>query len=134
MAWIGESFERASSAADPAVEPTSMAAARRASLALFEPADLTQFTVTPWSASSASSQPWFLMIRLSGLYVAKSMLSVPPVVVIAPFAAPRRGRAAGGRRRDARATGEEGQRGDGRDEPGRGPAGAPDCHGASHRS
>src|SRR5215208_3843858 len=78
MTWMGEPLERASRAAEPAVEPTSMAPARSASLALFEPADWTQLTVTPSSASSASSQPWFLMIRLSGLYVAKSMLSAPP--------------------------------------------------------
>ena len=67
MTWMGEPFERASSAAEPAVEPTSMASARSASLALFEPADWTQLTVTPWSASAVSSQPWSLMIRLSGL-------------------------------------------------------------------
>jgi hypothetical protein len=64
---MGESFERASSAADPAVDPTSIAPARSASLALLEPADCTQFTVTPWSLSEASSQPFFLMTRLSGL-------------------------------------------------------------------
>ena len=46
------------SAAEPAVEPTSIALARSASLALFEPADLTQLTVMPWSSSSASSQPF----------------------------------------------------------------------------
>ncbi len=67
MTWMGEPLERARSAAEPAVEPTSMAPARSASLALLEPADWTQFTVTPWSASSASSQPCSLMIRLSGL-------------------------------------------------------------------
>ena len=66
MTWIGEPFERASSAAEPAVEPTSMAPARSASLALLEPADWTQLTVTS-SPSAASSQPWSLMIRLSGL-------------------------------------------------------------------
>ena len=67
MTWMGEPLERASSAAEPAVEPTSMAPARSASLALLEPADWTQLTVMPWSASAASSQPCCLMIRLSGL-------------------------------------------------------------------
>src|SRR3954463_10016724 len=80
MTWMGDPLERASSAAEPAVEPTSMALARRASLALFDPADLTQLTAIPCGASADSSQPWFLMTRLSGLYVAKSMLSVPPWV------------------------------------------------------
>ena len=74
---IGEPLARASSAADPAVEPTSIAPERSASLALLDPADWTQLTVTPWSLREASSQPFFLMTRLSGLYVAKSMLSVP---------------------------------------------------------
>ena len=67
MTWMGDPFERARSAAEPAVEPTSMAFARSASLALFEPADLTQVTVTFWAARPFSSQPWSLMIRLSGL-------------------------------------------------------------------
>ena len=67
MTWIGEPLERARSAAEPAVEPTSIASARRASLALFEPADLTQLTVTFWAARPDSSQPWSLMTRLSGL-------------------------------------------------------------------
>ena len=44
MTWIGEPFERASRAAEPAVEPTSMAPARSASLALLDPADWTQLT------------------------------------------------------------------------------------------
>ena len=72
---MGLPFDRASSAAEPAVEPTSMAPARRASLALFEPADCTHSTVTS-SPSSASSHPWSLMMRLKGLYVAKSRVSV----------------------------------------------------------
>ena len=67
---IGEPLARASSAADPAVEPTSMAPARSDSLALFEPSDFTQVTSTPSSASASSSQPWSLITRLSGLYVA----------------------------------------------------------------
>ena len=67
MTWIGEPFERARSAAEPAVEPTSMAPARSASLALFEPADWTQLTVDALVASASSSQPWSLMMRLSGL-------------------------------------------------------------------
>src|SRR5687768_4578984 len=81
MTWIGEPLERASRAAEPAVEPTSIAFESSAWLALFEPADWIQVTVTPCVASAVSSQPCFLMMRLSGLYVAKSMLSVPPVVV-----------------------------------------------------
>ena len=67
MVLIGEPLERASSAAEPAVEPTSIAPERSASLALLEPADWTQLTVTPWSARAASSQPFSLMTRLSGL-------------------------------------------------------------------
>lgn len=47
MALMGEPLERARSAAEPAVEPTSIAPARRASLALFDPADCTQLTVMP---------------------------------------------------------------------------------------
>ncbi len=66
MTLIGEPFERASSAAEPAVEPTSMAPARSASLALFEPADWIQLTVTS-SPTASSIQPWSLMMRLSGL-------------------------------------------------------------------
>ena len=58
MTWMGEPLERARSAAEPAVEPTSMAAARSASLALLEPADWTQLTPMPWGASAFSSQPW----------------------------------------------------------------------------
>ena len=66
MVRMGEPFARASRAAEPAVEPTSTAPARSASLALFEPADWIQLTVTS-SPSSASSQPCSLMLRLSGL-------------------------------------------------------------------
>ena len=67
MTWMGEPFERARRAAEPAVDPMSMALARSASLALFEPADLIQLTVTPCGSSAVSSQPWFLITRLSGL-------------------------------------------------------------------
>src|SRR5215218_786501 len=88
ITWIGDPFERARRAAEPAVEPTSIAFDRSAWLALFEPADWIHVTVTPCLASAASSQPCFLMIRLSGLYVAKSMLSVPPVDVGPDGAAP----------------------------------------------
>ncbi len=63
---IGDPLDRASSAAEPAVEPTSTAPARSASLALFEPADWTQVTSTS-SPRVSSSQPWSLMTRLSGL-------------------------------------------------------------------
>ena len=63
---IGEPLARASSAAEPAVEPTSTAPARSASLALFEPADCTHSTVTS-SPRVSSIQPWSLMTRLSGL-------------------------------------------------------------------
>src|SRR5262249_37482985 len=80
---IGDPFERASSAADPAVEPTSIAPARSASLALFDPADCTQLTFTS-EPNSSSSQPWSLRIRLRGLYVAKSMLSVEALQPSAP--------------------------------------------------
>src|SRR5450759_4344860 len=72
IALIGSPFERARSAADPAVDPTSIVPERRASLALLDPADWTQLTVTS-APSVASSQPWSLMTRLNGLYVAKSM-------------------------------------------------------------
>jgi hypothetical protein len=46
IALIGEPLARASSAADPAVDPTSTAPARSASFALLEPADWIQLTVT----------------------------------------------------------------------------------------
>ena len=64
---MGEPLARASSAAEPAVEPMSIASARRASLALFEPADWTHSTSTPSSVSSSSSHPFSLMTRESGL-------------------------------------------------------------------
>ena len=67
MILIGVPLARASSAAEPAVEPTSMAPARRFWLAMLEPVDSTHFTPTPSSFSSSSSQPWSLMTRLSGL-------------------------------------------------------------------
>ncbi len=70
MVRIGDPLARASSAAEPAVEPTSIASARSASLALLEPSHLTQVTSTSSSASALSSQPWSLTTRLSGLYVA----------------------------------------------------------------
>ena len=66
MVWIGEPLDRASSAAEPAVEPTSIEPALSASFAAAEPADCTQLTVT-LSPKVLSSQPWSLMIRLSGL-------------------------------------------------------------------
>jgi len=66
MVRIGEPFARASRAAEPAVEPTSIALARSASFALFEPADCVQVTVTE-SPSVSSIQPCSLMMRLSGL-------------------------------------------------------------------
>ncbi len=66
MVWIGEPFERARSAALPAVDPTSMAPARSASFALLEPADWIQLIVTS-PPVAASSQPSSLMMRLSGL-------------------------------------------------------------------
>ena len=55
MVLIGEPLARASSAAEPAVEPTSTAPARRASLALLEPADWIQLTLT--SSPSVVLQP-----------------------------------------------------------------------------
>src|SRR6478609_8617136 len=67
MVLIAEPFERASSAAEPAVEPTSIAPERSASLALLEPADCTQLTVMSCFLSAFSSQPSFLMTKLSGL-------------------------------------------------------------------
>ena len=57
MVLIGEPLERASSAAEPAVEPTSMAPARRASLALLDPADWIQLTVTPSSPGRPRASP-----------------------------------------------------------------------------
>src|SRR5690606_29301078 len=65
ITWMGDPFDRASNAADPAVEPTSTAPARSASLALLDPADCSQVTVTP--SSSSSNQPCSLMTKLSGL-------------------------------------------------------------------
>ena len=67
MVLIGEPLALARSAAEPAVEPTSIAPERSASLALLDPADCTHLTVTPWSLRAASSQPFFLITRLSGL-------------------------------------------------------------------
>ncbi len=67
IARMAEPFARFRSAAEPAVEPTSIASALRASLALFEPADCTQLTVMSWSSSASSSQPWSLMMSESGL-------------------------------------------------------------------
>ena len=66
MTWIGEPFARASSAAEPAVEPTSTEPARRNSFALLEPADCTHSTVTV-SPSASSMKPCSRMMRLSGL-------------------------------------------------------------------
>ena len=81
MTWIGEPLERASSAAEPAVEPTSIAPARRASLALFEPADWIQLTVTS-SPTASSIQPWSLMIeaqRVVGREVDVEAVGAPAV-------------------------------------------------------
>lgn len=61
---------RASSAAEPAVEPTSITPARRYSLALLDPAELTHSTDCPMPSATFSSQPLLRMIRDSGLYVA----------------------------------------------------------------
>ena len=64
---MGEPFARASSAAEPAVEPTSMFPERRASLALFDPADLTHSSFLPFSCRAFSNHPFFLITRESGL-------------------------------------------------------------------
>jgi len=66
ITWMGEPFARASSAAEPAVDPTSTEPERRSSLALFEPADCTHSTVTS-SPRMSSSMPWSRITRLSGL-------------------------------------------------------------------
>lgn len=67
MTLMGEPFARASSAAEPAVEPTSMLPLRSASLALFEPADLTHSTFLPSADRAVSSQPFLRIISESGL-------------------------------------------------------------------
>ena len=66
MVLMGDPLERARRAAEPAVEPTSTAPARSASLALLDPAYWIQLTVTSPPRAS-SSHPWSLMTRLSGL-------------------------------------------------------------------
>ena len=62
---IGDPWARARSAAEPAVEPKSTAAARRFSFAVLDPSDCTQVTSTPWSSSS--SQACSRITRLRGL-------------------------------------------------------------------
>nr|WP_275410867.1 hypothetical protein [Actinoplanes rishiriensis] len=64
---IGEPLARATSAAAPAVEPTSMASPRSASLALLLPAESCQVTVTPLAARSVSSHFCSCSTRLAGL-------------------------------------------------------------------
>ena len=64
---IGEPLARATSAAAPAVEPKSIASARRYSLALLLPADSSQLTETPLAARSFSSHFCSRSTRLSGL-------------------------------------------------------------------
>jgi len=66
MTLIGEPFARARSAAEPAVEPTSRAPARRSSFALFDPADWVHSTSTS-SPRAFSMSPWSFTTRLSGL-------------------------------------------------------------------
>jgi hypothetical protein len=62
---IGVPLERDCRAADPAVDPKSIARARRFSLALLLPADHTQVIFVPGSAFSSSFCS--RMTRLSGL-------------------------------------------------------------------
>src|ERR671913_1335457 len=61
-------------AAAPAVEPKSIEPAFRNSSALLEPSDCTQRTLMPSFSSSFSRKPLSLRSRLTGLYVAKSIL------------------------------------------------------------
>src|SRR6478752_1135047 len=87
---IGDPLALASRAAEPAVEPMSMAPERSASLAVLEPSDWTQVTSRP----SSSSQPWSFTTRLSGLYVAKSRVTasaespLPEALAFSPSAQP----------------------------------------------
>ena len=67
IARMGERLVRASSAAEPAVEPMSIAPPRRNSLALLDPAENVQWTSWPPSAATVSSQPFSRMISDSGL-------------------------------------------------------------------
>ena len=58
---------RATSAADPAVEPKSIEPALRNSSALLEPADCTQVTVIPSFANSFSRSPFCFRTIDTGL-------------------------------------------------------------------